>query len=109
MAQVDVLINGKSYNVACDDDQENHLVQLAGYVDQRVQELVNSVGQVGDARLLVMASLLISDELSEIYAKKNKAKNTDSSAEDFVEQKLAQVTNDLAQRIEQIADTLEPA
>jgi len=109
MAQVDVLINGKSYNVACDDGQENHLLQLAGYVDQRVQELVNSVGQVGDARLLVMASLLISDELSEIYAKKNKAKNTDSSAEDFVEQKLAQVTNDLAQRIEQIADTLEPA
>ncbi len=109
MAQVDVLINGKSYNVACDDGQENHLLQLAGYVDQRVQELVNSVGQVGDARLLVMASLLISDELSEIYAKKNKAKNTDSSAEDFVEQKLAQVTNDIAQRIEQIADTLEPA
>ena len=109
MAQVDVLINGKSYNVACDDGQENHLLQLAGYVDQRVQELVNSVGQVGDARLLVMASLLISDELSEIYAKKNKAKNTDISAEDFVEQKLVQVTNDLAQRIEQIADTLEPA
>ena len=75
MAQVDVLINGKSYNVACDDGQEDHLLQLAGYVDQRVQDLVNSVGQVGDARLLVMASLLISDELSEIYAKKTKNNN----------------------------------
>ena len=109
MAQVDVLINGKSYNVACDDGQEDHLLQLAGYVDQRVQDLVNSVGQVGDARLLVMASLLISDELSEIYAKKTKNNNIESTSELLVEQKLVKVTNDLAQRIEEIADTLEPA
>ena len=109
MAQVDVLINGKSYNVACDDGQEDHLLQLAGYVDQRVQDLVNSVGQVGDARLLVMASLLISDELSEIYAKKAKNNNIESTSELLVEQKLVKVTNDLAQRIEEIADTLEPA
>ena len=109
MAQVDVLINGKSYNVACDDGQEDHLLQLAGYVDQRVQDLVNSVGQVGDARLLVMASLLISDELSEIYAKKTKNNNIESTSELLVEHKLVKVTNDLAQRIEEIADTLEPA
>ena len=61
MAQVDVAINGKSYRIACDDGQEEHLLQLAAFVDQRVQELAASVGQIGDARLLVMASLLISD------------------------------------------------
>ena len=109
MAQVDVVINGKSYNVVCDDDQEDHLLQLAGYVDQRVQDLVNSVGQVGDARLLVMASLLISDELSEIYAKKTKNNNIESTSQLLVEQKLVKVINDLAQRIEEIADTLDPA
>tara|TARA_B100000029_G_C17008300_1_gene753876 strand:- start:256 stop:585 length:330 start_codon:yes stop_codon:yes gene_type:complete len=109
MAQVDVLINGKSYNVACDDGQEDHLLQLAGYVDQRIQDLVNSVGQVGDARLLVMASLLISDELSEIYAKKTKNNNIESTSQLLVEQKLVKVINDLAQRIEEIADTLDPA
>ena len=109
MAQVDVLINGKSYNVACDDGQEDHLLQLAGYVDQRIQDLVNSVGQVGDARLLVMASLLISDELSEIYAKKTKNNNIESTSQLLVEQELVKVINDLAQRIEEIADTLDPA
>ncbi|MEE2655216.1 MAG: cell division protein ZapA [Pseudomonadota bacterium] len=109
MAQVDVLINGKSYNVGCDDGQEDHLLQLAGYVDQRIQDLVNSVGQVGDARLLVMASLLISDELSEIYAKKTKNNNIESTSQLLVEQKLVKVINDLAQRIEEIADTLDPA
>ena len=80
MAQVDVAINGKSYRIACDDGQEDHLLQLAAFVDQRIQELVASVGQVGDARLLVMASLLISDELSETFSNMNSA--DDSSAAD---------------------------
>jgi cell division protein ZapA len=110
MAQVDVAINGKSYRIACDDGQEGHLLQLAAFVDQRIQELVASVGQVGDARLLVMASLLISDELSETFSNLNSADEndaTDAAAE--AEQALAQKTEALAQRIELIAEKLEPA
>ena len=110
MAQVDVAINGKSYRIACDDGQEDHLLQLAAFVDQRIQELVASVGQVGDARLLVMASLLISDELSETFSNLNSVDNNgavDAAAE--AEEVLAQTTEALAQRIELIAETLEPA
>ena len=110
MAQVDVAINGKSYRIACDDGQEDHLLQLAAFVDQRIQELVASVGQVGDARLLVMASLLISDELSETFSNLNSV--DDNGAVDAVaeaEQVLAQTTEALAQRIELIAEKLEPA
>jgi cell division protein ZapA len=110
MAQVDVAINGKSYRIACDDGQEDHLLQLAAFVDQRIQELVASVGQVGDARLLVMASLLISDELSETFSNLNSGDDNgavDAAAE--AEQVLAQTTEALAQRIELIAEKLEPA
>ena len=71
MAQVDVTINDRAYRIACDDGQDGHVSQLAEYLDSRVQELVSSVGQVGDARLLVMASLLIADELSETIAELN--------------------------------------
>ena len=102
MAQVDVAINGKSYKIACDDGQENHLLELASNVDQRVQQLVSSVGQLGDARLLVMACLLISDELSEAQRNKNQVEN---DAEDM----LVNTTNDLATRIERIAEMLDPA
>ena len=68
MAQVEVTINGRNYQIACDDGQEAHLAQLGEYIDKRVQELVSAVGQVGDSRLLVMTSLLLADELSETYA-----------------------------------------
>ncbi|MBT6885140.1 MAG: cell division protein ZapA, partial [Rhodospirillaceae bacterium] len=53
MAQVTVDINERSYQIACDDGQEAHLTRLGNYIDNRVQELIAAVGQVGDARLLV--------------------------------------------------------
>ena len=67
MAQVDITVNGRSYSVACDDGQEEHLHKLAAYLDKRVGELSTAMGQLGDARLLVMTGLLISDELSECF------------------------------------------
>jgi cell division protein ZapA len=67
MAQVSVRINGRHYQVACEDGQEAHLQKLAAYIDERVSELVRDVGQVGDARLVVMAALLIADELADAY------------------------------------------
>ena len=102
MAQVDVAINGRNYRVACDDGQEEHLRQLAEYVDQRVMELVESVGQIGEARLVVMASLLIADELSESFASLE-------AGDPEAEEKLAQATELVAERIETIAAGLEIA
>ena len=69
MASVNVTINGRSYQIACDDGQEAHLKRLGSYIDKRIAELVASVGQIGDARLLVMVSLLIADEMSDAYSK----------------------------------------
>jgi cell division protein ZapA len=66
MGQVSVTVNGRNFMVACDDGQEDHVTELAVYIDGHVTELANSVGQVGDARLMLMASLLVTDELSEM-------------------------------------------
>ena len=105
MAQVTVTINGKRYDISCDNGEEAHLAQLSQYVDRRVEELVVKVGQVGDARLLVMTSLLVADELSEVY-----------SELDAVKDKKAEVTQNtfapsdlelIATRIEGIAEKLE--
>jgi len=102
MPQVEVTINSRTYQIACDEGQDEHLKRLADYVDKRVQELVSAVGQVGDARLIVMASLLIADELSETYAtlqKNSSSKETEEEQKNAIE--LA------AERIEHIAAKLE--
>ena len=63
MAQVEVTVNGRQYIVACEDGKEEHLLELADYLNRSVTELVQSIGQVGEARLMLMAGLLIADEL----------------------------------------------
>ena len=65
MGQVTVQVNGRAYSIACDDGQEARIRRLAQYVDAKVAEFVAKFGQVGEARLLLMAALVIADELSD--------------------------------------------
>ncbi len=67
MPQISLKINERSYQVTCDEGQEEHLRKLASHLDERIQDLAGSVGQVGEGRLLVMASLMVADELFEAY------------------------------------------
>jgi cell division protein ZapA len=106
MPQFEVAINGRSYVISCDEGQDQHLSRLAEYVDKRVKELVSSVGQVGEARLLVMASLLIADELSETFAK---VRDSNSFTSEQLEEEVANATDSIAARIEHIAAKLEAA
>jgi cell division protein ZapA len=62
MPLVNVMVNQRAYTVACDDGEEDHLRQLAEHVDKKVRELLETVGQVGDSRLLLMAALLVTDD-----------------------------------------------
>src|SRR5579863_1808957 len=62
MPLVNVMVNGRAYTIACDEGEEDHLRQLAATVDAKAREVLSSVGQVGDARLLLMAALLMADE-----------------------------------------------
>lgn len=66
MAPVNVTINGRQFRMACEDGQEDHLQQLAKELDDRITSLRGQFGEIGDARLTVMAALMVSDELAEI-------------------------------------------
>ncbi len=66
MSQVEITINGRQYRVACEDGQESHLTNLASYFDGKMTSLIDEVGQIGDTSLMVMAGLLIADELSDV-------------------------------------------
>ena len=108
MPQVTVQINGRGYQIACDEGQEAHLVRLGNYVDNRIQELVAAVGQIGDVRLLVMVSLLLADELSDAYAQlKVASADRGVAARMDREENLAVALESVAQRIETIAESLE--
>lgn len=62
---MNVVINGRSYRVGCEEGQEEHLLALAAEVNGHVDGLKGTFGEIGDQRLTVMAALMIADQLSE--------------------------------------------
>ena len=65
MSQVTVTINGRQFRMACEDGQEGHLMRLAQELDQRIDKLRGNFGEIGDARLTIMAAVTVVDELAD--------------------------------------------
>jgi len=65
MAQVAVTIAGRVYRVACDEGEEDHLAELAGLVDGKIEGMRQRFGEIGDQRLTIMAAITFADELAE--------------------------------------------
>jgi len=67
--QVSISLNGRTYRLHCGDGEENRLIELATHVRKKVEGLASEFGQVGDDRLLLMAAVLIADELWDVRDK----------------------------------------
>src|SRR4030081_2728911 len=63
MNHINVSINGRQYRMACEEGQEALLLKLAESLESRIQSLRGKFGEIGDARLQVMAALTVCDEL----------------------------------------------
>ena len=63
MSHINVTINGRQYRMACEEGQEVRLLKLAENLEARVESLRGKFGEIGDARLTVMAALTACDEL----------------------------------------------
>jgi cell division protein ZapA len=106
MAQVEIIINGQSYRIACEDGQEQRLGELARMVDAHVGDLVEQVGQVGHTRLLVMASLLVADELVDL---REAAGEVTEDGADTDSTRAIEAMSRVSSRLEAIADRLDQA
>src|SRR5262245_3095314 len=82
MSQVTVTINGRQFRMACEDGQEGHLIKLAQDLDQRIDKLRGNFGEIGDARLTIMAALTVADELADIRNRLNRVEEELASLED---------------------------
>ena len=109
MSDVTLTINRRAYTVACDDGQEDHLRGLGRLVEERVGELVESMGQIGDQRLLLMASLLFADDAkgARDALKETQEKADALSAGKKAEDEATGAIEDLAARIEALAGAIE--
>jgi cell division protein ZapA len=106
MAQVSLQINGYAYILGCADGEEPHLFALAADLDRRLQEIKASTGPGGEARLLLMAALMLSDELHDLREDVQQ-QEVGSAPAPKAEPKAGRRLRGLTKRAEAIADSVE--
>lgn len=104
MAQVTLHINGFSYVLGCNDGEEAHLQAMAAEVDRRIDSVKSTAGPSGEARMLVIAALLMADELYDLKKQPAAAAPAEAAKPDG---KLGRRLGRLAKRAEEIAAGLE--
>lgn len=106
MGQVTVRVGGYTHPVSCEDGQEGHLIALAADVDRRVSSIRAMGGQFGESRLLLLAALLLADEIHDLRVELSRARSGvpgAAAADPLLAERLARV----AERIEGIAASLD--
>jgi cell division protein ZapA len=116
MSHINVTINGRQYRMACEEGQEVRLLKLAENLEARIEALRGKFGEIGDARLTVMAALTACDELLDQGARirnleeeLNELRAARTSAVDRVRATQIAVANALnaaAERIEKTTQVL---
>ena len=107
MAEVDISVNGRDYKVSCDDGQEERLKQLAQYFDGHVSTIAKDLGQIGDARLMLLSALTLCDELFDAQKRINSLENATESLDSETAGGAARVIEAAARRIDMIAEKLD--
>lgn len=118
MSQVTVTINGRQFRMACEDGQESHLLRLAADLDQRIERLRGTFGEIGDTRLTVMAALTVADELADTGGRLRRleedmaglqdARAASAERAEATQAAVAAALNSAAERIEQVTKVLNP-
>jgi cell division protein ZapA len=106
MAQLTIEVNGRPYLVGCEDGQEGHLRELAKLFDSQVQQLSDSVGNLGETRLFLMGALMMADELADSRARLAHLQGEASRLRNelqTVETRASNALDAAAQRIEALA------
>ncbi len=109
MAQVEIQLNGREYRVTCDDGQEARLQELAAYFDRHVSDLAKELGQIGDARLMLLSALTVCDELFEAKARIADLEDATDNLDPETAGAASRAIEAAVARVNEIGDRLEDA
>ncbi len=120
MSEVTLKINNRGYCLSCDDGQEQHLTDLAHFVDSRLRDIGAAGAATNESHLLVLTSLVLADELYGMKDQLTQAQQqlaeiqnsagvapTEEGLPQVEEEMVARAITHLAEKIERIATRLQ--
>lgn len=124
MAELKITIGGREFEVACQDGEEHFLRTAAGMLDAEASVLIGQIGRMPEARMLLMAGLMLADKTAGMEDQLREAEARVAAAEAALAEARAnpiraevpviptEVTESLAEiaaRAEALADRVEEA
>ena len=116
MPDLDITIGGKVFRVACQEGEEHFLRAAAQMLDAEAQPLLAQMGRLPEARMLLMAGLMLADRAaaSEDELRALRAQVADAEARPptcvevpVVPAAVTEALAELAARAEAMADLVE--
>jgi len=107
MADVTIEIGGRRYDVTCRDGEEEQLRRLGALVDEKAAQARAAVGGVTEVRQLLLAALLLADEVTELRAARNGRAANGAADAGAADADLIAALEQLAARAETMAAHLE--
>lgn len=124
MGNVNISVYGRSYQVACDAGQEEHLRDLSFEIDERVRAMARHMDGAGEYMLLLLTSLMLADEVRDVKQELVNLQHHYSQLSEQVgagaggdaandsrllemEAAMAETLQEVALRIEKIAEQIE--
>lgn len=61
MPELEILIGGRAFEVACQEGEEHYLQSAAEMLNVEAQTLISQTGRIPEARMLLMSGLMLAD------------------------------------------------
>lgn len=90
MPQVEIAIGGRTFEVACQEGEEHFLHSAAAMLDTEAAHLAEQIGRLPEARMLLMAGLMLADKTAGLEDKVRELENDMAEARAYVENLQAQ-------------------
>ena len=104
-SNVTVTINGNDYPMACAPGEEKKIEALGARIDEVARQVASASGAIAESRLLVMAALILTDQMRELESKL--AGLSDQGQPDAAEGGASIDEDKLADMVEQVTARLE--
>ena len=109
MHKVDISFMGRSYALNCAAGQEARLEALAGYVDGKLRQIAAGQTAMSESRLFMLAALTLADEVFDLKADLDKARQNSAALAGADEELLISAIEYLTKRVNDIAVRAESA
>jgi cell division protein ZapA len=121
MPEVRISIGGRDFDVACQEGEEHFLRSAAGMLDSEAQLLVDQIGRLPEARMLLMAGLMLADKTAGLDEQLRRLEDKIATQNAWIEElqtrgggapaaavtDLTPILEDVAERAERLAATIE--